>query len=113
MLGFNRYLVFPGPKLSLQVAAIAERLIAGLATATECNTIANLIGGAIGGFNRNLAAHSKRPDFAGLAIFFYYSDGGLEFRFDFFPCLFVPGNQTARWTIARFFFGDSLGFRII
>ena len=113
MLGFNKYPAFPGATLSLQVAAIAERLIAGLATATECNTIANLIGGAIGGFNRNLATHSKRPDFAGLAIFYYYSDGGLEFRFDFFPCLFVPGNQTARWAIARFFYGNSFCLGII
>ncbi len=113
MLGFNRDIVFPGSALPFQVAAIAERLVEGLATATERDTIANLIGCAIGGFNWNLAAHSKRPDFAGLAIFFYYSDGGLEFRFDFFTCLLVPGNQTARWTISRFFYGNSLGLGVI
>jgi len=50
-------LLFPGSgHLSMQVAAIAERLIAGLATATECNTIANLIGGR----HRRIQIESRR-----------------------------------------------------
>lgn len=94
------------------MAAVAERLIAGLAATTKCNTIANFIDRSIGGFNRDLTAHPKRTDCAGLFIF-NHSDGRPEFRFDLFPSLFVPSNQAARWAISRFFDGNSFGLRII